>query len=139
MDSWNHRNRVLVCIDASENASCVDDTGKSLVDDLGRQMLQMQIDVILLFADPPPLADLDRFGSADYVARGEVFLARRVFRHKPFALTVGEVAPLAAGALSDQTAGSIDAGWMELDELHVLQRQPGTQYHGVAVAGASVS
>src|SRR5277367_2991515 len=139
MDSWNHRNRVLVCIDASENASRVDDTGKSLVDDLGREMLQVQVDVILLFADPPPLADLNRFGSADHVARGEVFLARRIFRHKPLALTVGEIATLAAGALRDQTAGAIDAGWVELNELHVLQRQPGTQYHGVAVAGARVS
>ena len=27
---------------------------------------------------------------------------------------------------------------MELDELHVLQRQPGAQHHGVAVAGAGV-
>src|ERR1700746_4148480 len=27
---------------------------------------------------------------------------------------------------------------MELDEFHVLQCQPGAQYHGVAVAGAGV-
>jgi hypothetical protein len=27
---------------------------------------------------------------------------------------------------------------MELDEFHVLQRQPGAQHHGVAVAGAGM-
>ena len=51
---------------------------------------------------------------------------------------IGEIAALAARALGDQAAGAIDAGRMELHELHVLQRQAGAQHHGVAVAGAGV-
>jgi hypothetical protein len=39
-------------------------------------LLEMQIDVILLLADAAALADFDRLGSADHVARGEVVGAR---------------------------------------------------------------
>ena len=63
---------------------------------------------------------------------------RRVALHEALALGVGEIAALAARAFGDQAAGAVDAGRVELDELHVLQRQPGAQHHGVAVAGAGV-
>ena len=63
---------------------------------------------------------------------------RGVALHEPLALAVGEIAALAARALGDQHAGAIDAGRVELDELHVLQRQPGPQHHRIAVAGAGV-
>src|SRR5262249_41875666 len=51
---------------------------------------------------------------------------------------VDEVAGVGARALGDQTAGAVDPGRMELDELHVLQRQAGTQHHRVAVTRAGV-
>ncbi len=86
-----------------------------------------------------PGSRLDRLGSADHIAGGEVLLVRRIFRHEPVAFAVGQIAALAAGALGDQTARAIDTGRVELDEFHVLQWQPGTQHHGVAVTGASVS
>ena len=35
-------------------------------------------------------------------------------------------------------AGAVDAGRVELDEFHVLQRQAGAQHHRIAVAGAGV-
>src|SRR6266403_2077160 len=97
MDGRYHRDRLLVRIDAGEDASRLDDARQSLVEDIRPQMLQMQVDVILLLADP------------------------------------------AAGALGDQTARAIDTGRVELDEFHVLQWQPGTPHHGVAVTGASMS
>ena len=51
---------------------------------------------------------------------------------------VGEIAALAARALGDQHAGAVDPGRVELDELHVLQRQPRAQRHPAAVAGAGM-
>ena len=68
----------------------------------------------------------------------EVLHGRRIALHEPLALGVGQVAALAARALGDQAAGAVDAGRVELHELHVLQRQAGAQHHAVAVAGAGV-
>ncbi len=83
-------------------------------------------------------ADLDGHRARDDIARGEILGVRRVALHEALALRVGDVAALAARALGDQHAGAVDAGRVELHELHVLQRQAGAQHHGVAVAGAGV-
>ena len=85
------------------------------------------MDVVPLLADPAALADLDRLGAADHVARGQVLLVRRILGHEPLALAVGEKAAFAARPFGDQDAGAVDAGGMELDEFHVLQRQPCAQ------------
>src|SRR5207245_1911027 len=55
-----------------------------------------------------------------------------------FALGIDEIAALAARAFSDETAGAVNSGRMELDEFHVLQRQAGTQCHRTAIAGLGV-
>ena len=59
--------------------------------------------------------------------------------HETLAGRVGKVPALAARALGDQHAGTVDTGRVELDELHVLQRKPGAEHHRIAVAGAGVS
>ena len=87
---------------------------------------------------PRPGADLHRHGARDHVARGEVLGRGRVALHEALAFRIGEVAALAARALGDEAAGAVDAGRVELHELHVLQRQAGAQHHGVAVARAGV-
>ena len=84
------------------------------------------------------LADLDRHRPADDVARRQVLGVRRVALHEALALAVGHIAALAARPLGDQAAGAVNSGRVELDELHVLQRQPGAQHHRIAVAGAGV-
>ena len=89
-------------------------------------------------ADAAAFADLDGHGARDDVARGEVLGVRGIALHEALALGIGEIAALAAHALGDQHAGAVDAGRVELHELHVLQRQAGAQHHGVAVAGAGV-
>ena len=50
----------------------------------------------------------------------------------------GEYPSRAARAFRDQAAGAVDAGRVKLHEFHVLERQPGAQHHGVAVARAGV-
>ena len=98
-------------------------------------MVEVQVDVVLVLADAAALADLDGHRARDDVARGEVLGGRRVALHEALALGVGQIAALAARAFGDQAAGAVDAGRMELHELHVLQRQAGAQHHAVAVAG----
>src|SRR6185369_12876284 len=62
----------------------------------------------------------------------------RVALHEALAFAIGEVAALAARALGDEHADAIDAGRVELDELHVLERQAGAKHHAIAVAGAGM-
>ena len=76
--------------------------------------------------------------AADHVARREVLHARRVALHEALAVAVAQDAAFAAHAFGDQAAGAVDAGRVELHELHVLQRQAGAQRHAAAVAGAGV-
>jgi len=52
-------------------------------------------------ADAAPLANFDCLGAAHHVARGQVLLAGRIFGHEALALTVGQIAALAARALGD--------------------------------------
>ena len=63
---------------------------------------------------------------------------RRIALHEPLALAVGKIPAFAACAFRDQHSRAIDAGRMELHELHVLQRQSGAQHHRIAVPGAGV-
>src|SRR6185312_2259778 len=62
----------------------------------------------------------------------------RVALHEPLAFAIGEIAALPARALGDEHPDAIDSGRMELDELHVLEREAGAKHHRIAVAGLSV-
>ena len=133
-----HRDRRLVDIDACEDARGLGDAGQPLLDDIGAEVLKMQVDVVRVLADAATLTDLEGHRARHHIARGEVLGVRRVALHETLAARVGEVAALAPRTLGDEAAGTVDAGRVELDELHVLQRQAGTQGHAAAVAGAGV-
>ena len=101
-------------------------------------MIEVQIDVVFLLADAAAFADLDGHRARNHVAGGEVLGGGSIALHEALAFGIDEIAALAAGALGDEAARPVDAGRMELHELHVLQRQAGTQRHRAAVAGAGV-
>ena len=94
--------------------------------------------MVLVLADAAAFADLHRHRAADHVARGEVLRRRRIALHEALALRIDEIAALAARALGDEAARAVDAGRVELHELHILQRQARAQRHRVAVAGAGM-
>ncbi len=91
-----------------------------------------------MLADAAAFADLHGHGARDHVTGGEVLGVRGIALHEALALGVGQIAALAACALGDQAACAVNAGGVELDEFHVLQRQTRAQHHGVAVARAGV-
>ena len=101
-------------------------------------MVEVQEDVVLLLADAAAFADFDGHRARDHVARGEVLGGGRIALHEALALGVDEIAAFAARAFGDETARAVDAGRVELDELHVLQRKAGAQHHAAAVAGAGM-
>ena len=54
-----HRNGLLVHIDAGEDARGLGDARQALVDHLGAEVLEMQMDVVLVLADAASFANLD--------------------------------------------------------------------------------
>src|SRR5690606_15908676 len=134
----DHRDRLLVHVDAGEDARAFGDAGKLLVDHARTQVGQVEQDVVLVFADATALANLDGHRTRHYVARGEVLVVRGVALHEALTIAVAQDAAFAAHALGDQAAGAVDAGRMELHELHVLQRQAGAGHQAAAVTGAGV-
>src|SRR5208282_3333233 len=104
--------------DAGENARAVGNAGQALVQHLRIEMVEVQEDVILELADAAAFPYLHGHRAADDVARGEVLGRGGVALHEALAGGIDEIAALAARALSDQAARPVDAGRVELDELH---------------------
>ena len=129
-----HRDRFLGNVHPGEDARGLGNTRQHFMDHLRSQVFEVQMDVILLQADATPLQDLHRHGTAHHIAGSQVLGVGGVALHEALAFGIGEISAFAAHAFGDQHASTINAGRMELDELHVLQRQAGASCHGVAVA-----
>ena len=102
VDRRQHRDRLLVDIDASEDLRSLGDARQTLVNDLGAEMLEMQMHVVLILADAAALANLDGHRAADDVARCQILGIRCVALHEALAFGVGQIAALAARAFGDQ-------------------------------------
>src|SRR5690606_35182870 len=138
VDGRDHRDRLLVHVDAGEDAGALGNARQLLVDHARAQVGQVEQDVVLVLADAAAFADLDGHRTRHHVARGQVLVVRRVALHEALAVGVAQDAAFAADAFGDQAAGAVDAGRVELHELHVLQRQAGAGHQAAAVAGAGV-
>ena len=79
------RDRLARDVDAGEDARGLGDAGQALVDHLGVEMLDVQLDVILVRAAAAAFADLDGHRAADDVARGEILGRRRIALHEALA------------------------------------------------------
>ena len=111
--------------------------GELLVEHLRAEMAHVEVDVVLA-PDPPPLRNLEVDRSRDDVARGEVLHRRGVALHEPLSCVVDEEAALAAHRLRQEEAELVHAGRMELEELHVLERQAAAVRDRHPVAGEGV-
>ena len=138
MHGRQDRDGLLGHVDAGEDPGALGDARQALGQDLGIQVVEVQVDVILVRTHPASLADLDGHGPADHVPGRQVLHGGRIALHEAFTLGIGQVAALAPGALGDQAAGAVDTGGVELDELHVLQGQSGAQGHAAAIPGAGM-
>mmetsp|Transcript_96380 Transcript_96380/g.234239 ORF Transcript_96380/g.234239 Transcript_96380/m.234239 type:complete len:411 (+) Transcript_96380:519-1751(+) len=132
------RDRLLRHVHAGEDLRRLGDTGQALVQHVGRQVVKVQVDVVLLRAHAAALADLHGHGAADDIARRQVLGAGRVTLHEALALRVLQDASLATASLSHEAAGTVDTGRVELHELRVLDGEAGAQSHATAVTGAGV-
>ena len=108
-----------------------------LVDGPLAQVANVQVHVLAVGPlECVALLDLLHDGSRQDVARPELHLPRDVVLQEPPALIVDEVSPLPAGGLRHEDAGPGEARRMVLDELHVLERDPGAIGERHAIPGA---
>ena len=132
------RDRVRVRLDAQVRAGELRDVGQLGVQLLRREVREVEVDVVGLGTAAAALTDLRVDGAGDDVTGREVLHDRRVLLHEALAVLVAEDAALTAGALRQQDAHAPDAGRVELEELHVLQRQAATVDRRLAVTGQRV-
>jgi hypothetical protein len=73
MRGWKDGDRFPCHIDPGKDSRRFRDSGEPRVQNLGIEVLEMQENVIFTPATAAAIADLDRHGAADHVARGQVF------------------------------------------------------------------
>ena len=98
-------------------------------------MVELDVNVIAVRPAAASLGDFDGDRARHHVTAGKVLRMRRVAFHEALAISVQQVTALAAHAFSDETADTGNPGGVELPELHVLERQAGTQHHTEPVSG----
>src|SRR5690606_40670529 len=98
----NDRDGFLGDVNAGEDPGALGNARQPLVDHVGTEMLQVQVNVVLVRPDAAALVDLDGHGACHHVARGEILGVGRIALHEALPFGVGEVAALAAHALGDQ-------------------------------------
>lgn len=135
---WEYRNGLLGDVNAGEDVRRLRDTGQTLFKGLSRQVVKLQVDVILLGSDTATLSDLDGHRARDDVARGQVLGVRRVALHETLAFRVNQETAFTSRTLCDQAAGPVDTSRVELNELHVLVGDAGASNHSVTVSSACV-
>ncbi|RUS13983.1 hypothetical protein BC937DRAFT_94514 [Endogone sp. FLAS-F59071] len=98
VDSGEDRNRFLGDINTGEDGSSLGDAWQAFVQDGGRQVGELQIDVVALGADAAALADLNGHGAGDNVTGGKVLGCGSVAFHETLTLRVKEITTFATGA-----------------------------------------
>src|SRR5699024_10149037 len=131
-EDWN---RLGVGLRAWVGAGELGDVRQLRVDVRGLEVSEVEQDVVLVRSAAAALAHLVGHRTGHDVTRGEVLDRRGVALHEALTLGVAEDSALTAGGLGQQNAQSGEAGGVELEELHVLQRDAAVVGHGHAVAG----
>ena len=78
------------------------------------------MDMVPLIPNTAARSDLHSHGAADHVSGREVFCIRGVTFHEPLAITICQESSFPASTFSNEAAGAIDTGRMELDKFHIL-------------------
>ncbi len=133
-----HRHRLGVGLDTEVGARELGDVGQLGVDVRRLEVGEVEQHVVLVRAAAAALAHLVGHRAGDDVARREVLDRGGVALHEPLALAVAQDRALAAGGLRQQDAEAGQAGGVELEELHVLQRQAVAPGDAHAVTGQGV-
>lgn len=138
VDGGKNGNGLLADINTSKDASSLRDTGQTLGKNLGRQMAELEVDVVLVGADTTAVTNFHGHGTRNDVARGKILGGRGVALHETLTLGVEKVTTLTTSTLGDQAAGTIDTSRVELNEFQILVGETGTSSHGHTITSAGV-
>ena len=138
MDGGEDRDGLLGGVNTSKDVSGLKDTWETLVDLLGRQMVQVEVDVITVGSDTTSFKDFHGHGTRHDVTRGQILGVGSVSLHESLTLTVSEDTAFTTAALSHEATSTVDASWVELNELRVLNWEASSGDHTTTVTSASV-
>ena len=138
MHGRQYRDRLPGHVHGRKNTCRLSDAWKAFLDDVGAEVLEVQVNMVFVRADTAAFANFDRHRAADDIARGQVLGVRRIALHEALTGRVRQVTSLTTHTLRDQHPRTVDSGWVKLHELHILNRQPGAQHHSRAVTRAGV-
>ena len=132
------RHRLRVGLDTEVGASELGDVGQLRVDVCGLEVGEVEQDVVLVRATATAFTDFVGHRTGHDVTRGEVLDRGGVALHEALTLGVAEDAALTTCSLGQEDAQAGEACGVELEELHVLQRNAAVVGHGHAVTGQGV-
>jgi hypothetical protein len=84
VDGGQHGDRFLCHIDTSEDGGGLGDTRKTLMQDLWREMAELQEDVILLGTDTTTFTDFESHTTGDDITRSQILGGRSITFHETF-------------------------------------------------------
>ena len=128
-------NQFLDRVDTEIGAGELGDVGKLRLENLGAQVRAVQQHVVAVGSSAPTLRDLLLHAAAHDVTRREVLDGGGVSLHEALAADVAQNRTLSSRALGEEDAEAGEAGRVELEELHVLKREPLAPDDAHAVAG----
>ena len=88
-------------------------------------MFQMQQNMIFIRPDPTAFVNFNCHGTAHHIAASQIFAGWGIAFHKSLAFGIGHIPAFAACAFGDQNTRAVNAGWVELNKLHILKRKSG--------------
>ena len=111
------------------------DPGQFFVEDLLTKVVQFQQYMISLRAYAPAFNNFKNHGPCHDVATSQILRIGRITLHEPFTILIHQVPPFTTAPLGYQSAGTVDAGRVELPHFHVLHGEAGTHGHANSVTG----
>mmetsp|Transcript_5685 Transcript_5685/g.12410 ORF Transcript_5685/g.12410 Transcript_5685/m.12410 type:complete len:630 (-) Transcript_5685:553-2442(-) len=138
VDRGQGGNGFLGDIDSGKNGGGFGNSRQSFRQQIGGQVIEVQVDVILFGSNAPSLPNFHRHCPRDNVPRGQILGAGSIPFHKTLSLRVAQDSTLPTAALRHETSGPVDSGGMELHKLVVLVGDSLAQGHGVSIARAGV-
>ena len=138
VDGGEDGDGLLGDIDTSEDGGGLRDTGKSLVEEIGGEVVEVEVDVILEGTDTASLADFHGHGTGDDITAGEILGGGGVSLHETLTLRVSEDTTFSSATLGHEATDTVDTGGVELDELGILDGDTGSHGHGGTITSAGV-
>ena len=122
-------------IDADKIDADLSDSGQPFQDLLFSQMPEVELDVFAQgVLESPPLVDLGLDAPGNDVAGRQLHGRRRVALHETLPLVVDQIGALAPAPFRHEDVRADQAGGVELDKLHVLERDTRRVGHSDAAA-----